>query len=235
MTIFLRLLAAHMLTDFIIFRDRVYFLRLGGGFKGSILHSLIYIVCIVILCWPFMGIDWINFGGLKLNGWFMLLPLALLHIGADRFDRSLITGAPGHNTAYFIMWQAISVLVLFLVAPLAHYAEIIYFDKFLLVVIGAIFVTYFLMMLLYFIDKDLSAQEFPIPDERYASMLSRLVLYFLLLIPGYMGWGLGVLWLVFAASTGGVRGFDIPKTRIYVGTPLTVTAAVIVRLFVLYA
>ena len=236
MTIFLRLLAAHMLTDFIIFRDRICFLRQGGGCKGCLLHSAIYIACIAILCWPFMGIDWVIFGGFKFNGWFMLAPLALLHIAADRFDRSLTAaGAPGYNTAYFLLWQTISVLLLFLIAPLAHYTEIIYFDKVLLVVIGAVFVTYFLMLLLYYIEKDLSAQEFPIPDERYASMLYRLVIYLLLLIPGYMGWGLGVLWLVFASSTKNISGFDGSKIRIYAGTPLTVIAAVIIRIFVLYA
>ena len=238
MTIFFRLLTAHLLVDFIIFRERVYELRQCDEkyALGHALHVGVYVLAIIILCWPFMGMTWADLGAFKINGWLMLAPLVLIHLAADRFDRSsTAAGAPGYNTIYFFARQLISISALFLIAPAAPYMALTFFDKALLVLSGGVFVTYFLMMMLHHIDNDLNVQEFPTPDERYAEMLYRAVLYLLLLLPGYMGWGLGILWLVFVASTKNAHGFDASAIKIYIGTPLTILAALLIRMLVLYA
>lgn len=235
MIVFLRLLIAHMLTDFVILRDESLALRRKGVW-AYLLHAGVFMACVTALCLGFMRLPWLTIGGHTLNGWQLFIPLAGAHLLIDYFDKSQNPAYPGRKTLLFILWQAVAVSVLFyvfpplsvqqqeLVSPLAY--------KFLIFSAGALFVTYFLSAFIYIIDHDFSRCGPLIADEKYMGMLMRLVLFLLLLAPGWAGWVLGGAWLVFMEFALKYYCIDISRIRKAVALPLTAAAGILVRFLI---
>jgi hypothetical protein len=236
MTVFWRLILAHMFAEFVLFRNATFNLKQKLGPIGYLIHGAVYFVCALLLTFNYAGITWIDFGFASLNGWQALALLGVFHVFCDIVNRSDTAVGECYNTIFFLLWQTIGVLFIFTIFPIIPAEEILHYgsgpDEFLVVLAGAVFVTYFLMMLLYFIKKDLKLEEYPIVDERYATMLFRLILYLTLLTPSLWGYILGAAWLVFIWATKGVRVFDMCNIRITVGVPLTVITAVLTRMLI---
>jgi hypothetical protein len=239
MTVFLRLLLAHMFSDFVFFRASTEKIKRERPILGHALHLSVYALCIIVLCWPYMAAPWFTSDGFSFNGWALLPALAATHFAVDFLDRADTSGAGRFNTISFLLWQAAAVLVLFLVFPYippsseGSFAE--YFDKFLIISAGALFATYFIMMLIYFIQKDLTAAGFPLVDEQYLNILYRVVLYLLVLVPGVACWPLAIGWIILAAFIKKMARVDEPPLRIYFATPLTIAAALAVKAALAYA
>jgi hypothetical protein len=233
MTVFFRLLFGYMLTEFVFFRNATFSLKQKNKFTGNFIHGIVYFIVLAVLTFRYLDINWVNLGPVSLDGWAAIFILALLHIMSDLLNRSDLAAAANYNTFYFIVWQAIAVLILFLVFPIVPFEgtarEDMYLDRFFIVATGCIFVTYVLMMLLFFIKKDLKLEKYPILDERYATMLFRLIFYLLLLVPSYWGYVLGASWAVLIITTKGVTVFDPCNMRISISVPLTIIAAIATR------
>ena len=91
------------------------------------------------------------------------------------------------------------------------------------------------MILIYFIQRDLTAAGFPLVDEQYFNILYRIVLYFLMLVPGAACWPLAIGWIALAAFIRKMARIDEIPIRIYFATPLTMAAALAVKFALNYA
>lgn len=235
----MRLILAHMFSDFVFFRASTEKIKRERPALGHALHLSVYMLCIIILCRPYMDVPWLMFGGLCFNGWMMLPALLAIHFAVDFLDRADISAAGRFNTVSFLLWQVVAVSALFLVFPYvplsAEGSFAGYFDKFLIIAAGALFATYFVMMLNYFIRRDLTAAGFPLVDEQYFNILYRIVLYFLMLVPGIACWPLAIGWIALAAFIRKMARIDELPLRIYFATSLTIAAALAVKVTLAYA
>lgn len=237
MTVFWRLLIGHFLTDFVFHQRKMHELKIQKPLLGFLAHGAIYYICGAILCFPFLGMEWLAVKGLSLNGWAAMGVLCAFHLLADKLNRADTMQGGHYNTVYFLLWQAINIFVLFLVFPVLPVEEFLktrfLTDRFFIVVCGALFVTYFLTIFLHLIKRDLELEDYPVFDERYTAMLYRLVLYFVILFPSYWGYLFGTLWLGVVVYAKGKRIFDACHIKMLGGTILTILTAFAVR-FVLY-
>ena len=236
MIIFTRLILAHLLTDFVIFRRHLFDIKKENRFWGYSLHFAIFAALTLILCWPYMGMVWVNFLGITLNGWQTLPFLAAAHTATDIACK---TTAGRLHTFLFVLWQIVCVSILFLAFPVLSAQQVLavneHWETFLIIAAGAVFVTFFIKTLNHFIEKDLYGEYKPMFDVNYANMLIRLALYLLLLAPCFWGLALGALWVGFVLITSKIRGFDISPVRLYIALPLAAIAGAVVRYFIYYA
>jgi hypothetical protein len=239
MTIFLRLLLAHLLADFLLLKDKAFELKKEKSLKSCALRGAVFLLCASALCSDYLGTAWARTGPYEISGCQMLFALAVLRFAVGWLDKSDLSASCGYHTLFFAVWEAVNISALFLAAPVfpaGLMPENSSAGAFFAVASGALLVTYFLTILIYYIDLDTRPDCGPLlPDEIYFSMLFRLVLYLLLLVPAYYGWFLGAAWVGFIIFSKGMTVFDVSKPRVVIGVPLTVLIALTVRLGFLYA
>ena len=73
MFLFLRLILAHFLADFPLQPDLIYKVKLRS-FWGQTLHAVIFIICSIVLCWPFLRIK---------SLWILIVFLGTVHLLID--------------------------------------------------------------------------------------------------------------------------------------------------------
>ncbi|MDR1684516.1 MAG: DUF3307 domain-containing protein [Elusimicrobiota bacterium] len=228
MSVFLRLLLAYLLAEFVFPQQQLIKLKTKNGFWGYVIHALVFFALCAVLCLGSLGEIWLQPGPVPLNGWACLALLGFAHALIDFINKADLAVAGRFNTLLFLLWQSVSVLLLFLIFPPSS-AQTPRFDNFLIVLAGAVFVTYVLMAFLHFVRKDIWAEEYPTADERYTNIFMRLVLYLLLLAQGFWGYALGAAWVVALLYFRRARVVDVCPVRFYGGLPLAFIAAVIVR------
>jgi hypothetical protein len=238
MTVFLRLVLAHFLAEFVFFRDYISSMKSRNKISGYILHGVIYALCIILTCGGYLNLPWVIIGEYVFKGWHLLLPVVGIHLLSDTFNRADACSTDSYNTIYFLLWQMIDILVFFLIFPVIPSQELseygLYADKFFGIATGVIFTAYFVMMLLFYIEKDLQCSDgLGSPDERFTGILFRTSLFFLLLIPSYWGYIFGALWLCFAVFIRAFKVVDISYLRFTAGAACSALAALAVRIFIL--
>ncbi|MDR0645479.1 MAG: DUF3307 domain-containing protein [Elusimicrobiota bacterium] len=238
MTVFLRLVLAHFLAEFVFLRDFVSSMKSQKKVLGYALHGIVYMLCIILTCGGYLNLPWIVIGNCVFNGWHLLLPVTVVHLLADILNRADVCRGGNYNTVYFLLWQMIDILIFFLIFPVIPAQELsqygLYADKFFAIAAGAIFVAYFTMLLLFYIEKDLQcAGGLPSSDENFAGILFRTSLFFLLLIPSYWGYVLGFLWIGLVLFTKTLKVIDVSYLRFTAGAVCSVFAAFTVKFFIL--
>ena len=234
MTVFLRLLLAHFLADFVLHRQKLFELKSNKPFLGYGLHGLTFFIVAVALCFDYLHLPWLDFGVFALNGWVMLALASLLHGAFDMLNSSDRMKSERYNTVLFVLWQTVEISLLFLIFPYVPSSPL-HFNNFLIILNGALFVAYFIMVLLHYLRVDIATEDCnPAFEESYAAMLYRIILYFLVLAPGFWGYGLGAAWVGFCAYTKGGGIIDVNPRCFWTGTVLTFLTALIVRLFFYY-
>ncbi len=234
MSIFWRLVLAHLLADFLFHFNFIYKLKHTKVFAGYFVHGIVFFLAGLICCHNFLAITWINFGSVSLDGTKSIFVLAVLHSLLDKINPSETRAFEGHNFILFLLWQAIEIMLLFVVAPLVVVKgeSFIVGNRFLFILIGVLTSTYFFMALIHFFKKDFMQAAYPIFDERFVSTLYRLTLYLLLLLPGFWGYMLGFLWAFSGAVFKKPFVIDTCPYRLHGGTIITIILAVIMRLFI---
>lgn len=235
MIVFYRLMLAHMLADFVFHGNRVYDLKKYRSFIGYPVHGLIYFLCAYFCCTPFLDIVWLEIGGLKLTGLWCIFLLTLIHLAADKINKADSMLFSKHNAPMFVFWQLAEFLILFLFAPAFIVLEkpLLLNEQFTLILLGALFSTYFLMVLLLLIKRDNEGEPYPSFDEKYFNMIYRLALYLLLVFPSCISVILGIAWFVFVVWRQR-KGLVGDKLRMYLGTFLTACFAIMVKILIQY-
>ena len=234
MSIFWRLVLAHLLSDFLFHFNFIYHLKNTKVFAGYFVHGIVFFLTAIICCNNFLNIPWIQFGSLSLNGMQSIFILAVLHALLDKINPSETRAFNGYNFFLFLLWQAIEIMLLFIVAPLVSVRgeSFIVGDKFIFILIGVLVSTYFFMVLIYLFKRDFCQSTYPIFDERFVSTLYRLALYLLFLIPSFWGYALGLLWIFLGAVLKKPFVIDTCPYRLYGGTVITIIFTLIMRFFI---
>ena len=234
MSIFWRLVLAHLMADFLFHFNFIYKLKNTKIFAGYFVHGVVFFVSAVSCCQDFLFIPWFALGPLTLNGVQSILVLAVLHTLLDKINPSETRAFAGYNLALFLLWQAMEIMLLFIFAPFISVPgqSFIVGDKLIFILIGVLISTYFFMVSIHFFKKDVCQSDYPIFDERFVSTLYRLSLYLLLLIPGFWGYLLGGMWAFCCAILKKPFVIDNCPYRLYGGTTITIILALIMRFFI---
>ena len=233
MSIFWRLVLSHLLADFLFHFNFIYKLKNTKIFAGYFVHGLVFFLSATICCKNFLFIPWLNLGSFSLNGVQSIIILAVLHALLDKLNPSETRAFQKYNLLLFLLWQAMEIMLLFIFAPFVYIPGQSFFvgDKLIFIFIGILISTYFFMVSIYFLKRDINQSAYPIFDERFVSTLYRLSLYLFLLIPGFVGYLLGVIWAFLVVILKKPFVIDTCPYRLYGGTAITIILALIMRFF----
>lgn len=234
MTIFWNLLLAHLSADFLFHADAIYSLKRRNLFKGVFVHGLIYLACLAVFCAPYLELHWFTLLKVPFNGIEALFLLALIHILSDAFDKSDTQSLTNINALMFLCWQFIEIAILFLATPIIPASENFlppWGEKLLIALNGAIIVTYFVMVFIHLLMKDIKGKEYPSFDVRYMSMNYRLGIYLSLLVPTKMAYFLAILCGIGILSLYVQKHFEIIPSRLILSTAFAIAIGLMVRTF----
>ena len=112
MFLFLKLILAHLIADFILQFEELYQLKVRS-FLGQLLHVLIHGLISLLLLYPYLN---------KPSIWFFTAALVVIHLTQDLIKYTFTKKTPSNTFAYFMADQACHFLVLSCVflLPVSH-------------------------------------------------------------------------------------------------------------------
>lgn len=232
MIVFWHLLLAHMLADYTFHTDYIYTKKITNPFKGLTLHGLVYLICLLICCFPYLEMKWFTLGGIPFNGVESVFLLALIHMLSDYVDVSDNHDVIGINALMLVCWQLIEISILFIAAPFIPVPETkfsFWILKFIIILIGLILSAHGLMVLIHLFIKDFVHKNYPSFDERYVSMIYRGGLYMSLILPSDIAFIVALIWLGCLYIIFGVKQVSFMSGKNIAGTILTILIAIGVR------
>lgn len=102
MFLFLKLILAHLIADFILQFEELYRLKVRS-FLGHLLHALIHGLVSLLLLWPYLD---------SLQVWVFVTAMVLVHLLQDLIKYSATKKTPANTFVYFMTDQCCHVLVL---------------------------------------------------------------------------------------------------------------------------
>lgn len=236
MSVFWHLLLAHLLADFPLHSDYIYRKKITNPFKGLSVHGLVYLIALLVCCFPYLEIQWFTFAGISFNGVETVFLLTLIHMTSDYIDISDNHNLVGINALMFICWQAIEIAVLFLVAPILPKStgHTLWLLKFIIVLCGLIVATFIIMVLTHLFIKDFTHKKYPSFDERYTTMLYRGGLYMALMLPSKIGYAIALVWIICLLFVFDAKKVSFISAKNIMGTVLTILIALVVRNLIYY-
>ena len=232
MLIFWRLLFGHMLADF-TFQTNFINRWKRSSIWGMIVHCAAHPVCYIALTWPFLRETWIDLKFFTLSGWACVLIVFVAHFVEDQWRVfTIFKFRTPDNTLYFIWDQLIHYSVIFAVIPVALRAPSLSLMPEKWPILGCLFVaaTHASTVFVYFIEKDVRGREYPGNPEKYLSMVERLVLAMIFLVPGNAWPLLAVLWLSAMHFLRSRRFLDLSWLSFYLGGAIAVLCGLAARI-----
>lgn len=232
MIVFWHLLLAHLLADFTLHTDYIYQKKLSNPFKGLTVHGLVYLVCLLVCCLPYLEMNWFTVAGISFNGVESIVLLTLIHILSDYIDTSDNHDVIGINALMFVCWQIIEIAVLFIVAPFMTETEThlsFWILKFIIILNGLIISAHLLMVLIHLFIKDFVHKNYPSFDERYVSMIYRAGLYMSLILPSNIAYIIALIWVFCLYAIFKIKEVNFMSAKNIAGTILTLLIAIGVR------
>lgn len=224
MEIFSRLLFGHLLADF-TFQTNFIARWKRESWKGLLAHVAIHPACYLFLTFPYINDAWFTVGGASYNGWVALLIITAAHLIEDGIRVSLVNRGWADNTAFYAWDQVVHIIVLWLVSPTAQPLVNVW------PVLGILFVvvTHFATVTVWFIEKDITGREYPETEEKYISILQRLVVWLAFILPH-------PLWIILVIVIIGTfirhiwtRRVDFSWTSVILGNALAIACGVVTR------
>lgn len=237
MIVFWHLLLAHLLADFTLHTDYIYRKKITNPFKGLAVHGLVYMVCLLICCLPYLEMEWFTVTGISFNGVETIFLLTLVHMLSDYIDLSDNHDVIGINALMFVCWQLIEISVLFIVTPFISVTPgSLSFGslKFTIILSGLIISSHLLMVLIHLFIKDFVHKSYPTFDERYVSMIYRGGLYMSLILPSNIAFIVASIWLCCLFLVFKIKQVSFMSSKNIAGTILTVLIAMGVRWLIYY-
>jgi len=185
MFIFLRLLLAHLLADFALQTDYIYYLRVKFSW-GVVFHSLVFAGLSVILLTPYLN---------EQRTWLLIAILWGSHTLLDKLKNNYIFSTGEDSIWWFLMDQVVHLIIIIggclvmnSMQPMTlppFYQGIYHSDLFFRYANGYVFTLFVPVALVYYIEKTWWGQErdvlYPSPYLKYTGVFERLaVLSFLL-------------------------------------------------------
>ncbi|MEI7751391.1 MAG: DUF3307 domain-containing protein [Candidatus Omnitrophota bacterium] len=112
MFLFLKLILAHLIADFILQFEELYQLKVRN-FLGQLFHALIQGLVSLILLYPYLNLPQI---------WLFVTGLVLAHLAQDLIKYSITKKTPANTFVYFMADQSCHVLVIsaIFLLPISH-------------------------------------------------------------------------------------------------------------------
>jgi Protein of unknown function (DUF3307) len=225
MEIFYRLLFGHLLADF-TFQTNYIAEWKRRSIWGLLAHVAIHPACYLFMAWPYMSSVWASPFDVALTGWICVGILTVLHFVEDWIRVSMVNRGVPDNTLFYLWDQAIHILFLWLLSPTSSQPL---YNR--LYVLGSVFVlvTHCATVTVWFIEKDIFGRDYPDTEEKYISMLQRLVLWLAFFLP-HPWW---MLVLVFVVVTFGrhvwMKKVDFSWTSVILGQLLAIACGLFSR------
>ena len=236
MLVFWHLLLAHLLADFPLHTDYIYRKKITHPFIGLSVHALVYLITLLVCCFPYLEMKWFTIAGITFNGAETVFLLALIHMASDFIDISDNHNLVGINSLMFVCWQMLEIAVLFLVAPIIPQsggASLLL--QFIIILCGLIITTYLIMVLTHLFIKDFSHKKnYPSFDERYISMIYRGGLYMALMLPSNFAYVAAFVWVMCLFLVFSIKKVNFMSCKNIAGTILAICVAIWVRNLIYY-
>jgi hypothetical protein len=231
MLIFWRLMLGHLLADF-TFQTNFINRWKRSSIWGMIAHCAMHPVVYAVLTWPYLADPWIAVGPLSVPGWACILLIFVGHFAEDQWRVfTIFKYKTPDNFLYFAWDQIIHYAVIFAVIPLGLRNSGGSLVPEAWPVLGCLFVivTHATTVIVYFVEKDAHGRGYPDSQEKYLSMIERLVLALAFLLPGgawllAFGWA-GVMYRVRAK-----RYLDLSWYSFYIGGVLAALCGLAARI-----
>lgn len=240
MAIFWRLMFGHLLADF-TFQTNFINRWKRSSVWGMVAHCVTHPLCYLVLTWPFLRDIWLTIGPLRLNGWWCIGIIFVLHFVEDYWRVfTIFKYNTPDNTLYFFWDQIIHYAVIFMVVPIAYQtstavtaagtAVALFPEKWPLLGCLFVLITHACTVLIYFIEKDLYDRNYPGVEEKYLTIAERVVLALIMLIPGNVWPLLALGWLSFMHTVRAKRILDLSWFSFWLGSAVTLVCGLAARL-----
>ncbi len=225
MEIFFRLLLGHLLADF-TFQTNYIAAWKRNSRVGLLTHVVMHPLCYIPLLWPYLNETWVVIGGLSFNGWGSIAIATVLHLLEDWFRVDMVNRGWPDNILFYSWDQAVHLVVLFIFSPIRTHPLV---NQWPLLGIFFVIVTHFATVTVYFIEKGLYGGEYPETEEKYVSILQRLVVWMAFFLP-YPWW---ILVLAFILISFGrhvlTRRIDFSVTSVLLGNGIAIACGIMTR------
>ncbi len=230
MEIFCRLLFGHLLADFTFQTNFIADWKRRKKL-GLLAHVALHPLCYALLLGPYLLESWPTVLGFSINGLTAITIAALLHFVEDWFRVNKINEGWTDNTLFFVWDQAVHILILLLLSPWQTQQLQNSWP-----LLGSLFVvvTHFATVSIWFVEKDIYGREYPETEEKYISILQRLVVWLAFFLPH--PWWLFVLAFVLISFGRHVwtRRIDFSWTSVVMGNALAVVCGLVTRFCIGY-
>jgi hypothetical protein len=193
---------------------------------GLLVHVAIHPLCYMFVAWPYLGDVWVTHFGFALTGWVCVAILTFFHFLEDWFRVRQIAKGWDDNTLFYLWEQAVHIVVLWflcpgLIQPLHETWPLM----------GTLFVlvTHCATVTIWFIEKDIYGRNYPETEEKYISILQRLVVWLTFFLP--QPWWIIVLAVVLFTFARHVwtRKLDFSWASIIMGNVIAIGCGLIGR------
>jgi len=225
MEILCRLLFGHLLADF-TFQSNFVADWKRRSMAGLLVHVGTHPACYIPLLWPYLGDVWVQAAGFALNGWTCIVIATVLHFVEDYFRVTMVNKGWPDNTLFYAWDQAVHIAILFMLSPLKSQPVLTQWP-----ILGICFVavTHFATVTVYFIEKEIDGSEYPETNEKYISILQRLVAWMAFFLPSPW-WYLVLLFILFTfARHVWMRRLEFTWTSVILGNVMAVVCGLIAR------
>ena len=225
MEIFFRLLFGHLLADF-TFQTNFLADWKRRKFLGLMVHVIIHPLCYIALTWPYLGETWRVYGGIELNGWLCIFVASFIHFLEDWFRVNAIARGWNDNTFFYFWDQAVHIASLWFLSPVNSYPQV---NEWPIVGILFVLVTHCATVTIWFFEKDIYGRDFPETEEKYISILQRLVVWLSFFLP-HPWWIFVLLFVLFSFGRHvWTRRVDFSWPNVIMGNFLAVLCGIVSR------
>ena len=220
MLIFWRLFLSHLLADFTLQFDIVNTLKRRCVW-GMAIHCLTHFVVSAALTYRYLGDVWFSFGVVKVNGWWALVLMLVVHFIIDELR---IYGMKHlhyrDGTVSFLVDQFLHIYLLFLISPIVD-VGLFMAEKWTGLLTMSVLVTHVTTVTIYFVEKDFFGRQFPSFDEKYFLIFERVVLWSFFFASGWWCLPFAAAWVVQLFYIRMKRIIDLSLTNIVLSLVLT--------------
>ncbi|MDI6757404.1 MAG: DUF3307 domain-containing protein [Endomicrobiia bacterium] len=205
MDLFWRLILAHFVGDFTLQTNKIAKWKRESVW-GVLFHSLIFFALGALLTFHRANEIWVEILALKLGGWMCLVILTALHYLEDNWRVWTISRFNSPDSFGFFLWdQFIHYLMIFIFTPLD---ASITPERWVIVAIIYVLVGHFMTIFIYYIEKDVLGQAVIRTDLKYYSIIERLAIVSLFLLPGNWWLFMIALWILKSIIYGVKKIYD---------------------------
>lgn len=193
MDLFWRLILAHLLGDFTFQTNKIAKWKRESAW-GVLFHCAIFFSTAVVLTMGRLSEVWVVIGKVTLPGWVCVAILTILHFLEDNWRVWTINKQDSPDSFGFFLWdQFIHYLMIFVFTPLD--ANIMP-EKWVIIAIIYTIAMHFSTIFIYYIEKDIFGTAKIKSELKYYSIIERLAIVSLFLLPGNWWLFMIFIWII---------------------------------------